>query len=313
MRRLAILGVLMILVALPLFGGDSKVSGLVYMDYVFEDADNNEFGIRRAYLTYENKLSDNVAYKFQADVGAGTVSAYSVYIKNAKLDWKTSVGKVSLGMQGMNMFKIQEGNWGYRYIEKSPMDRNKFSSSADLGIGWYNSFGALGTSVLVTNGGGYKKAEADGHKKVSLQVFTGDAKLKEGFNAGVVLSYEGLDYGTDSTGSTLVIGGFGGLRAGALKVGAEYDMRTVSKASDVNSSIVSAYGTFTLKEKYDAFARVDMYDPDADTENDSETWLIAGVIINPEPGVSIAPNLRITTPEGQDAIIVYHVNFQFKF
>ena len=36
----------------------------------------------------------------------------------------------------MNVFNVAEKNWGFRFLEKSPMDYHKFSSSADLGIGY---------------------------------------------------------------------------------------------------------------------------------------------------------------------------------
>ncbi len=312
MSRLFIL-LISILASIPAFADGAKVSGVTFMHYAFEDADNNEFVIQRAYLTYANKVNDAVSYKFQADVGSDGGLYYTVYLKNAKVDWKTDFGKVTIGLQGMNMFKVQEGTWGYRFIDKTAMDRKKFSSSADLGVGWSNSFGALAASVMLTNGSGYKKAENDGHKKLSIRLHTGDSKLKEGFNAGGVLSYEGVDYDVDSTGSSIIVGGFGGLVAGPLTAGAEYNMRMVSKDVDVNSSLISVYGRFDLGEKLNAFGRLDLYDADTESADDLETYIIAGVNYMAEKGLSIAPNLRMTTPEGGDAALVYHVNFQFKF
>ena len=37
-------------------------------------------------------------------------------LRNAKADWNIAKWKVVIGLQGMNMFKIQEMNWGKRYL-----------------------------------------------------------------------------------------------------------------------------------------------------------------------------------------------------
>ena len=47
-----------------------------------------------------------------------------------------SIGNVSMGLIGLNTHAVQEKNWGNRFIEKSAMDKNKYSISADLGIGF---------------------------------------------------------------------------------------------------------------------------------------------------------------------------------
>ncbi len=37
-----------------------------------------------------------------------------VFLKNACVDWMTDYGKFTFGMQGMNMFNVQENTSGYR-------------------------------------------------------------------------------------------------------------------------------------------------------------------------------------------------------
>ena len=54
--------------------------------------------------------------------------AYYMYIKNAKVDLLCrSNTKFTIGLQGMNMFSVQEKTWGHRFIEKSAIDKYKFS------------------------------------------------------------------------------------------------------------------------------------------------------------------------------------------
>ena len=290
-----------------------RLGGLIYLHYNFEDIHHNEFGIKRAYLTYENKLNDAISYKLQLDAGSGGASAYSVFIKTAKIDWKTNFGTFTLGIQNMNMFKIQETTWGFRFIEKSAMDINKYSSSADLGIAWDKQFGPVSVKTMVTNGGGYKKAETDGHKRVSVRLHTGQAKLKNDFNAGVVVSREGLDYGVDSTGYSLIMGGFGGFRFGSLIAGAEYEQHTINARTKKTSTLLSAYGRLDLTETLTPFVRLDLFNQGAPTADDLTNYLIVGMNIEPNAGLSVAPNLRVSGTGFSDSTLIYYVNFQFKF
>ena len=69
-------------------------------------------------------------------------SQYVLYLKKAKMDWKTSLGKFVFGMQGRNVFGVQGQSGGYGEVEKSPLDLHKFSSSADMGTGVYSALNA---------------------------------------------------------------------------------------------------------------------------------------------------------------------------
>ena len=84
---------------------------------------------------------------------------------------------------------------GFRFLEKSPMDKHKFSSSADMGIGYSNIFGSYNCNFMITNGIGYKKSENDKYKKLSAQIIFGPKNLtkKDGVNIGTSLSIEPYD------------------------------------------------------------------------------------------------------------------------
>ena len=118
---------------------DGKFSGLVFYNYTYdltEEAANDEgFAFNRVYLTYTQELSKGISYKFQTDINS-SASPKEVYLKNAKVDWESRIGKFTIGLQGMNVFNIAEKNWGFRFLDKSPMDMYGFSSSADMGIGY---------------------------------------------------------------------------------------------------------------------------------------------------------------------------------
>jgi len=196
------------------------------------------------------------------------------------------------------MFGVQEKNWGYRFIQKSPMDLYGYSSSADLGIGYSNTSGPLYSSILVTNGAGYKKPESDEYKKVSLNVVYGDMKLgkSNGYNAGIALSFEPTD-----TDPTQVLGVFGGVQFNVLRVGGEF----TKKDDGTNSTtLTSLYGNFTVGSSLALIGRLDVYEKDQ--------FIIAGVNYMPESALSIAPTIRYSANEGSDATKMVIVNFQFK-
>lgn len=311
MKKKLFIAVVMMLSGAMAYAGDTNVGGDAFFHYQYEDADNNEFLFKRAYLTISSKLNDDIAYKFQADIGSGGPTDYSVYLKNANIAWKTDLGKFTFGMQGMNMFKVQENTWGYRFISKTPMDLAKFSSSADLGVRFDKKIGDLTTNVMLTNGAGYKKQENDKYKKVSASVTYGETKLKKGLNAGVVMSHEGYDYMSGSsteTGTSLVLGGFGGTVVGALRLGAEYSMKTTSDSTDLTASVFSAYVNYKLSKNLSAFARHDI----SDDGSSSEGFTILGANYMPDKALSIAPNVLLETSEGQDPAMTYRLSFRFK-
>lgn len=160
----------MLLLPIALFADGGQISSKVYFEYNFQSekgaSDKNGFEIKRAYLSYANKIGDDLKFNLTADVGRFKTDTLTnnknqnlyLYLKSAMVSWKTALGEITAGVQSMNMFYVQEKTWGYRFLEKSAMDKNKFSSSADLGIGYANQFTKnFYMSYLVTNGGGYKK------------------------------------------------------------------------------------------------------------------------------------------------------------
>jgi hypothetical protein len=57
-----------------------------------------------------------------------------------------------------------------------------------------------------------------------------------------------------------------------------------------------------------------MFDVDTSSDNDGENYLVTGVVLTCDGGISVAPNLRITSYEnGSESETEYKVNFQFKF
>ena len=105
---------------------DGKIGGITYFDYSKTD-DESAFNFNRQYFSYAVDMSDNIKFKVIFDVGrSATDSRLNTYLKKAQVNYKTSYANISLGLIGTNPYGIQEKNWGYRFIEQSARDRNKF-------------------------------------------------------------------------------------------------------------------------------------------------------------------------------------------
>ncbi len=242
-----------------------------------------------------------LSYKFQTDVGRkGDDGRLEVYIKNAKVDWITSYGRFVIGLQGMNLFIVQD----YRSIEKSAMDKYKFASSAAKGIGYYQKYNELNYSFLITNGTGYKNPDDDSFKKVSAQLYYGPSKLNSnsGWNIGGVVTYEPYtnnDY-------KIVKGVFGGFSSELIRVGAEFDQ--LYNSGDGSIKIVSGYANIELNNRLNIFGRIDNLTNSDYTNN----YFIIGISVIPEKGLKIMPNIRYISNSDSKNIIKYNLNFEFR-
>jgi hypothetical protein len=247
-------------------------------------------------------------------------------VKNACVDWTNELGKWTFGMQGMNMFNVQEATFGNRFLDKPLMDTHGFSASADLGVGFAREFGLVKTSLLYTNGGGYKKTETDKYKKLSVQVAAGETALnkKDGWNAGLVYSLEPIS----ADDSKSVMGLFGGWAGMGLRAGLEFDTKTTTGATDLTEQIIGLYGDYKLPfaPGFAVYGSLDMFDPNTDDVVDNaattavdesknnETALIVGAKWAPVKGLIIAPNLKMVSYEDsdKDALTHYRINLEFK-
>jgi hypothetical protein len=328
---------LMVLSIIGFIFAEGKISGVTYFDFSATDT-KSAFYFKRQYFGYGGEVSDKVSFKILFDVdrtNLGTTqdkkgdeisedTRLVTFLKKAQVNYKSSIGNFNFGLIGMNTYGVQESNWGYRFIEKSAIDKNKFSSTADIGVGFSRSLiDNLNLSLLLVNGEGYKKPQGDEYYKIAFNATYGEGNLNknDGYNAGLVYTTESTD--TDPTTMASVFGGFSGM---SLRLGAEYDMLT--KAGGYEANIISVSANYGVSENLDAFVRIDMHDPDTKYTYDKETYaedddknklssnyIIAGIVLACDGGISVAPNLRMVNYENTDDKFEteYKVNFQFKF
>ena len=294
---------------------DNSTSGNIFFDHTtgLGDSAYNSFNMKRAYLSYSNAATKDLSYKVTYDIGSNDGgSAHTAFLKVAMVKWKTELGDVTIGMQGMNMFKTMENTWGHRFIATMPMDAYKFSASADLGIGLTRSFGPISTSVLITNGGGYKKVESDSYKKLSIHAVYGESKLnkKDGFNGGLSFSMEPYNRDSLTTENKNVMGIFAGYSGHGFRAGFEFDTKS---EGDIDGQIISAYGTYKLSDKLSVLGRLDKADTKTISNNGIMQAVITGLHYSPLKGLTIAPTFRMIISEDEEMENSVVVNFQFKF
>jgi len=288
---------------------EGKIGGVTYFDFISSD-DSTAFNFQRQYFGYGGDISDKVSYKILFDVGRTELDPrLNVYLKKAQINYKSSLGKFNFGLIGMNTYAVQESNWGYRFIEKSAIDKNGFSATADIGVGFSRSLiDNLNLSLLFVNGEGFKKPQGDKYHKIAFNATYGEGNLNknDGYNAGLVYTTENTD--TTATTMTSLFGGFAGM---GLRLGGEYDMLTIGS---VESNIISVSANYAVRDKIDIFARYDMVDDNDDANKNGENYLVTGIVLTCDGGISVAPNVRmITNEDDSESSTEYKVNFQFKF
>ena len=142
---------------------NTSISGRMYFDASNINASNNglktttatnatsgatngngtNFDIKRFYVgidhTFDSVFSANVTTDVTYD---GTTGASQIFIKKAYLQAKIDPAlTIRVGAADMPWIPYVEGLYGYRYLEKTMIDRTSFGTSSDWGVH------ALGTAV----------------------------------------------------------------------------------------------------------------------------------------------------------------------
>jgi hypothetical protein len=292
----------------------------IYSNYhsTFSDGESaSAFELTRVYLGYQHQFSKHFSGKAIFDVGDPGVGKLQMtaYVKNAFLEYEIDGFNANFGMISTTQFKVQEDFWGYRYLEKSFQDEYGFNSSADLGASFAYKFSDfLSADIIIANGEGYKKIEAD-------------STLRTGFGATItpVEKFIGRVYydfsSKDHTQTSLAT--FAGFVTDKFSLGAEYNKQTnvdFNKGHDWTG--ISFYSTIKASEKIKIFARFDKLDSKTisgeangwNYSDDGESYL-AGVEFKPVKGIKLTPNLRGWDPadESSDFLTSFYLNCEINF
>jgi hypothetical protein len=285
----------------------------IYFDYSFDLTDNgyltgtdaakaldNRFIFRRAYFTYENKISDKLKFRFRYDAD-NTANVTSVdfvkasvkkddkmrpFIKHLYLDYAGLLPNSSLkvGMIETLTFKLAEDEWGYRSVAKTLVDGYKDvtgvdirASSADLGASLTGTISkAIRYGFMVSNGEGYSHAEANKFKK-----FSGNLRVIPAAGLSIVGYYEYEKQDAADKAVMFKVDGFLDMVKGLI-LAVEYfsynnDKFQNADLSHYDTRGLSIFGNYKIVvDKFNVFARYDHYMPNSTNSLGNFNLVMAG-------------------------------------
>ncbi len=313
-----------------------KVTGKVFanwhQDYFGQE--NSAFDLTRAYLGFNYTFDSSISSKFMLDVARlneltsasfDTASRsvatkkegrYEAFLKNAYLEWKSLIPTTTLeaGIVNNKLMYLQEKTWGYRYVFKSFMDENKFTSYSDLGLNAVVApIAGLKINLSLLNGEGFALPQDDnGEYKFGGGV---EGVLPIGLSAYVYADY--MPFKGKEAQSTYT--GFLAYELkGIFRAGGELDYLMNQKGvKDAHLLGTSFYGTYIITPKFELFARYDRLTSEKDWNKngtDGQT-LIGGVQFSPVKGVKFAADYQAFIPamDGSDTQSKGFLNLEFAY
>ena len=270
--------------------------------YSIFEYNNNAFEMKRVYLQYTDDLSEDLFLNIRYDIDRE--GKLNTYLKNAYVDWNIEkIGKLSLGLIGTNSYGIQESTWGYRFVEKSLLDKSGFTNTADLGIGFSKKLDVanIHLNIQLLNGEGFKLGDSDKTLSTYIRLVYGEKKLNknDGFNIGGI-------YTSNSNTDNRLFGLFGGYAKEHIRMGAEYNIHT---SNELKIKLTSLYADFRLSEKTNIFFRSDMSSGEDILNSENESYLF-GCALKLTKGLYVSPHVVISdSVNGED----YKLSFMFKY
>lgn len=289
MKRVSyVLLVALIIALLPSFDladfkpGSGEIKGYMFAEYYavlnhnsgsIDDGGiegRHGFWFRRIYFTYDNKISDTIKTRLRLefnspgklpfDSGEKLVPA----IKDAFLAFKISGQELVTGIISTPTWgRTVEDFWGYRSVEKTPLDLMKLGSSRDFGIALKGDFNKKGTAsyMIMFGNGASNKGETDKHKK-----FYGALTFKP--SKRLILEAYG-DYENQPSDRTYyVLQGFGGYKGDWGRIGAQIAMRKYEHGDSGDTyNILSCFAVIKASKDVDVLLRFDSMSGDGFESN----------------------------------------------
>ncbi|RMG61699.1 MAG: hypothetical protein D6715_13095 [Calditrichaeota bacterium] len=310
---------------LSLWAGESnagKISGLVFGDYYWIAAnhrsdieDLNGFWVRRIYFTYDKGLSEHLSMRVRFEMNSpGDFSSGNMtpFVKDAYVKWKSGLTEIVGGISPSPTFDLIEHIWGYRAVEKTPVDLQKLGPSREFGIAVKGALSAdkkVKYHLMLGNGSGSKSDSNKGKKgMLALSFFPTE---------NVVIQAYG-DY-NDLPGSNDIytLQGFAAFRSEAGRIGVQYtyQKRQIDdpEADDLDLNLGSVFAVAKVAPQVNVFARVDrMFDPNPNGPKISylpfaeakSTFVVGGLDVAVEKKLHLMPNVEWITYDDVNGVSI---------
>ena len=324
--------ILVVFFCVKAYPGDStsfempgKVYGKIFSNYHTEISNGNTppgFEIKRAYFGYKAKMSEHFDAHLKLDIGSPEdLSEFSLikryaYFKNAYVRYKNKKFTTIFGILDVLHFKMQEGYWAHRYIEKVFPDKYRFGAKADLG--WqieYKWLDWLTTDFTIMNGEGYTKIQSDNTLKAGAGISVYP------FNNFVTRFY--YDYSEKTTVQSTMALFLGYKIKNKIYAGVEGNYRINDRyRKNYNRYGYSGYLSYYIFKKWQLFGRYDQVYSN-ELENEEYPWdiakdgskIIGGVEFSPIKNLKIALNYQDWFPyarnEGNSQFIFLNLEVVF--
>ena len=288
----------------------TTISGLAFGDayLMAQNADTalegaNGIWLRRFYLTLDSKLSKDFQFRVRFEGNnAGdfkTASRVTPYVKDLYLRYTTGDQQVFLGIISSPTWELAEGHWGYRDVEKTPLDLQRLGSSRDFGIsakGRFNKAGKVRYHVALGNGDDINNEIDEGKKAMgALSVHPTKGLVLE-----LYADYDARPGDTDRAN----LQAFAGYSSSWGRIGGlvARQRRARNNARELELDIYSGYLVIKASEKVSLLGRFDlMNDPNPDAgripylafdPTAKSNLLMAGVDFALNERVHFIPNLQ---------------------
>jgi hypothetical protein len=314
-----------------------KISGLAFGDYYDVAASHDEslegengFWFRRIYLTFDVEVDPDVDFRVRFENSSPgdftSSSKIEPSVKDAYVRWKPADQSFYLGLSSTPTFGTYEKQWGYRSVEKSPLDLQKMGSSRDFGVAAKGPLGGDGTiyyHAMIGNGAS-TKAETNQGKAAYLAL---GVKPADGFTIEVYGDINELPGDAD----TYTLQAIGAWNGDGGRFGVLYARRWMETgpSSKMDLDIVSIFGVLDVSENISLLGRFDrMFDPNPSaggisylpmSPDGKSNLIIAGVDVAVSDHFSIIPNVEavfydaVGTAEAPDSGIMPRITFSLKF
>ena len=280
MRRIALVWGVALLCSVPMAADElpawvknTTISALVFGDAYWVSEHHtpaiegaNGFQLRRVFLTFDHKLSDqwSARLRFEANGKGDFTSSVDLepFVKDAFIRYTGGRHQATLGIQPTPTMEVAEKLWGYRSVEKTLLDLNRFGLTRDTGVAISGSFDA-GKKVrywaMFGNGSGTRDETNEGKRDYfALDLVPSEAWIFE--------LYGDLDQRPGATDRTTlqVVGGYQGAR-GRFGLQFARQERELASGGDETIDAASVFGSIKLSDKLHLLARYDhTFDPNAE-------------------------------------------------